>query len=947
MSEQYAGLSLGVDVSQLNNAIKSLRQFKEANHDAADAVESFVNEEQVAREKAKQLAQELSKQRKEFQSIQNVIDPTAAKMDRLRKAAGDLDTLWKKGVVPDESFFRLSEMIETQSNKLAANRKALTEEGRASLEASKNKAKAAKEAKKFIKALEQQAAAAGKTRIELLEMKAAELGVLDKATPFIDKMKQQDKAMANAGVSAEQYRQAIRMLPMQLTDVVTSLASGMPVWMVAIQQGGQIKDAFGGIVPMFRGIKDAILGAGEESEQTMGDMADQAGELAERFNNTADAARNISRISTFRLLTVSIGAAVAAFGYLAYKIYQANKEMETTKALIESTTGAWGDFGARLSETAIKLSNETGKSVEEVAKAFITTKDNAQEAITKLVDVGYSYDDAVKAVNRYKGAADFTAANAMIDEQISKVRDLEKSWYQVAAEKAKAIGKVLVGDVEGTEFAGKKQTRRGWQIDELIERAKEEQKKFNDLIKDSNVKIAESAAAIEKEYYQTNRIAAARKELIDLQERQRQVNTTANKEAKAQADYLVKAKKEEIRQLEDAEAKRKDGKKGKGGTVTRSVSEQLDKEVYVLKAQLEILKEHRTVNDVISRQRLSLMSTEKQIKILQEAQSKRGLTAAEKKLLAEQQSVLELSKQKAELGDQILIQERKNKLEQNSVDFIRQTSAAIKELTLKQKGMTDEQIRRALELQKIKDDYKAKGGGEDDKTLQDMLAKQQAFYDKQDELQGDWLSGAKNAFADYGEEATNMYDNVGAIASAGLNGLSDLMTEFLTTGKASFKDFASSIIKMIVQMIAKMAIFNAISGMTGGKTWTMGSLMEGFSGGGYTGDGGKYDPAGIVHKGEFVFTKEATQRIGAKNLYRLMRGYANGGSVGGSGYSGGTVSGGAPSFAISGIEVNINNGNDPKGMETGVKMIVSNMLKESCTQGGEVFEFVMARTANG
>nr|DAM85063.1 MAG TPA: hypothetical protein [Caudoviricetes sp.] len=145
MSEQYAGLSLGVDVSQLNNAIKSLRQFKEANHDAADAVESFVNEEQVAREKAKQLAQELSKQRKEFQSIQNVIDPTAAKMDKLRKAAGDLDTLWKKGVVPDESFFRLSEMIETQSNKLAANRKALTEEGRAALEESKQKARAAAE----------------------------------------------------------------------------------------------------------------------------------------------------------------------------------------------------------------------------------------------------------------------------------------------------------------------------------------------------------------------------------------------------------------------------------------------------------------------------------------------------------------------------------------------------------------------------------------------------------------------------------------------------------------------------------------------------------------------------------------------------------------------------------------------------------------------------------
>ncbi|HAZ3904344.1 TPA: phage tail tape measure protein, partial [Escherichia coli] len=35
--------------------------------------------------------------------------------------------------------------------------------------------------------------------------------------------------------------------------------------------------------------------------------------------------------------------------------------------------------------------------------------------------------------------------------------------------------------------------------------------------------------------------------------------------------------------------------------------------------------------------------------------------------------------------------------------------------------------------------------------------------------------------------------------------------------------------------------------------------------------------------GEFVFTKEATSRIGVGNLYRLMRGYADGGYVGGSG----------------------------------------------------------------
>lgn len=904
MFEQYAGLSLGVDVSQLNNAIKSLRQFKEANHDAADAVESFVNEEQVAREKAKQLAQELSKQRKEFQSIQNVIDPTAAKMDKLRKAAGDLDALWKKGVVPDESFFRLSEMIETQSNKLAINRKALTEEGRAALEESKKKARAAAEAQRFIAALEQQAAAAGKTKSELVEMKAAQLGVTAQAAPFVAQLRAQEQEVSKLGISMGQYRQAMRMLPAQITDVTTSLASGMPIWLVAIQQGGQIKDSFGGIIPTFKAL-----------------------------------------LSLLSPLKVGLGAVVGVLGYMAVSAYNSRKELKEISKTIQDATGFTSDFSRKLAVSVQELASVSGKTSEELVKSFATTKDTAGSLIKKLVDLGMSYSDAADMARQYKKDGDISSLNGKIAEHMQKVAELEKTWWDVAKARLKAMGGVLTGDVEGTEYAGKKDTRRKSNLENALDIMNEYGKK-NKEIADQNAKVlAEATAEIEKQYFNTNRVANAQRELNELIANQKKLENSNNEEAKKQAAYLVKAKKKEIEDLKKLEEKKGKGK-AQGGIV-KSPTEQLDREVYVLKAQLEILKEHRTVNDVISRQRLSLMSTEKQIKILQEAQSKRGLTAAEKKLLAEQKSVLELSKQKAELGDQILIQERKNKLEQNSVDFIRQTSAAIKELTLKQKGMTDEQIRRALELQKIKDDYKAKGGGEDDQTLQKMLEKQQAFYDKQDELQRDWLAGAKNAFADYGAEAMNMYDNVGEIASAGLNGLSDLMTEFLTTGKASFKDFASSIIKMIVQMIAKMAIFNAISGMTGGKTWTMGSLMNGFSGGGYTGDGAKYDPAGIVHKGEFVFTKEATQRIGAKNLYRLMRGYANGGSVGGSGYSGGTVSGGAPSFAINGIEVNINNGNDPKGMETGVKMIVSNMLKESCTQGGEVFEFVMARTANG
>ncbi|MCV9965716.1 M15 family metallopeptidase [Pararhizobium sp. BT-229] len=52
-----------------------------------------------------------------------------------------------------------------------------------------------------------------------------------------------------------------------------------------------------------------------------------------------------------------------------------------------------------------------------------------------------------------------------------------------------------------------------------------------------------------------------------------------------------------------------------------------------------------------------------------------------------------------------------------------------------------------------------------------------------------------------------------------------------------------------------------------------------FDKGGYTGPGGKMTPAGIVHKGEYVFDAETVARLGVPTLEKL-RGYANGGLVG-------------------------------------------------------------------
>ncbi|MCG2942418.1 phage tail length tape measure family protein, partial [Escherichia coli] len=46
--------------------------------------------------------------------------------------------------------------------------------------------------------------------------------------------------------------------PAQFTDVATQLAGGQSPWLILLQQGGQVKDSFGGMIPMFRGLAGAI-----------------------------------------------------------------------------------------------------------------------------------------------------------------------------------------------------------------------------------------------------------------------------------------------------------------------------------------------------------------------------------------------------------------------------------------------------------------------------------------------------------------------------------------------------------------------------------------------------------------------------------------------------------------------------------------------------------------
>lgn len=178
-------------------------------------------------------------------------------------------------------------------------------------------------------------------------------------------------------------------------------------------------------------------------------------------------------------------------------------------------------------------------------------------------------------------------------------------------------------------------------------------------------------------------------------------------------------------------------------------------------------------------------------------------------------------------------------------------------------------------------------------------------YDDLKRIQGDWLLGAQDALINYSDQAANVYQNVGTVAQVAFGGMADALTDFVMTGKADFADLANSIIKDMIRMQIQASITGPLAGALGGALsgWFGGTPMTStpygdvgtggwfqYDTGGFTGPGGKYEPAGIVHKGEYVLNQDATRRIGVGVLDRVNKGYANGGLVGGSAGGAGAVS---------------------------------------------------------
>jgi phage-related minor tail protein len=154
--------------------------------------------------------------------------------------------------------------------------------------------------------------------------------------PVADNLRKVDANLQQVGISAKQTAAALRGVPAQFTDIFTSLSFGQAPMQVLIQQGGQLKDMFGGVGPAARALGGYVAGM---------------------------------------VNPLTVGA--AAVGALTYAWYKGRQEQEAYASAIIMTGNAAGTSVGRLQQLA-----------QGIDQSFGITQGAAAEALTQLVATG-------------------------------------------------------------------------------------------------------------------------------------------------------------------------------------------------------------------------------------------------------------------------------------------------------------------------------------------------------------------------------------------------------------------------------------------------------------------------------------------------------------------------------------------------------------------------------
>ncbi|MBO4171969.1 phage tail tape measure protein [Enterobacter roggenkampii] len=128
-------------------------------------------------------------------------------------------------------------------------------------------------------------------------------------------------------------------------------------------------------------------------------------------------------------------------------------------------------------------------------------------------------------------------------------------------------------------------------------------------------------------------------------------------------------------------------------------------------------------------------------------------------------------------------------------------------------------------------------------ALQQRLGLLEDHYKKRDELEGDWIAGAKNGLANWVDTSSDYYSQVSGLVGSTLDGLVDNMADALNGNKADWADWANSVLSELQKVLLRAILVNSLkSAGDSGLLGSLGGMFGGASSGGST-PSGAYDSA--------------------------------------------------------------------------------------------------------
>lgn len=685
--------------------------------------------------------------------------------------------------------------------------------------------------------------------------------------------------LKNTGMSAKQTAFAMRMIPAQMTDIVVGLSTGQSPFMVLMQQGGQLKDMFGGIGPAIKGVGSYVMGLinpftlAAAAVGVLGLAYYQGSQEQDAFNKSLILTGNLVGKTSGQLADIAARAGVAANS-------TTGKAASALNLLVESGKVA-GDSLERVTTAVVKTSEATGIATDQLVSDFNKIATDPLDAITKLNDqyhfLTLSTYNQIKALqdegNQQEAARVATElyANTM-QQRANDIHEnlglLERGWNSVTNAIKGATDALLdFGREKGpSERLAEIRKEIDW-IDKAAGgklffggRKKELEAELNNL--QSQITTESVLTGIISNHDKAEQKRIKTQQEADRVNQQFQSNADIrNEKLKQQSEFLksgsITAERyaKNIARINEMYKDPKTPGAPKGKAVTEDAGQRM---IDQLNQQNALLVTQAEATNKLSSSEQELIKWRQQLSSL-ETRSPSQLTTAQKSLLLRKDEITSLMERNAQ-------QEKNNRLMKEATELASyrstlemgldnlRASYAVQDSGFGLGEKQQKQMQELLQLeqkynaqrQQLDRDYADKSKGMSEETynaksqmLTDALGRERAImqqhYENLDAMNNDWLGGVEQGFRNWMDTASTYSTQMSGVVQGAMSGLVDTMADGLSGSKADWNEWSMSVLKSLQKVLLNAMIVNGIKSMQGAGIW--GSLFGSANSGGSTPSG--------------------------------------------------------------------------------------------------------------